>query len=236
MSDSRAIVRMIFFCAVTSLLFPSISLAAKKFRLCLNPDSGKIIAKRRCKASEQEVNIAFLQDFTVATAEGTQGPKGDQGDTGPQGPKGDTGAIGPVGLQGPQGDQGESGAPGTPGAQGPQGAPGPQGPQGPQGLPGTPGAPGPQGPQGPQGIQGPQGAPGLSGYEFRTFVSNGFVASGVSTNSSTWCSDSTKKIIGGGCVPVAGQFEVVNSYPAQDDGPGGGGFMALYREEHRREL
>jgi len=103
---------------VTAGFIPNSAFAAKKFKLCLNPDTGKIIAKRKCKKTEQEVNLSFLQDFTVATVQGVQGLKGDQGD------------AGPAGLQGTTGDSGAQGSQGDPGPQGNQGIQGPQGPAG----------------------------------------------------------------------------------------------------------
>lgn len=81
-------------CIALIILLPSASIAGP-LRACLRSDSGKVLIKRRCKASkgEQEVNAELLQGLG-ATQVGPQGPKGDKGD------KGNTGSQGPPGITG----------------------------------------------------------------------------------------------------------------------------------------
>jgi hypothetical protein len=91
--------------------------------VCLNPATGAIVVRRRCKSrGEERISLA---SFT--------GPQGPKGDTGAVGPRGEVGPIGPVGPTGPIGPQGDVGPQGVQGPTGPQGATGIQGPTGPVG-------------------------------------------------------------------------------------------------------
>jgi hypothetical protein len=80
---------------VTSLLFiasPVFAAPVKipPLKICLSSD-GTLLAKKRCKASEQ---AASFFDFQTSADQGPQGPQGPAGAPGIQGPQGPAGANG----------------------------------------------------------------------------------------------------------------------------------------------
>jgi len=97
-----------------TLVVPDSAFAGKAFKVCLNPNTGQIKAKKKCSAKKGEVMLDGNSLGTLAI--GPEGPKGDKGDpgsqgpAGAQGPKGDKGSQGPAGAPGPKGTTGATGA------------------------------------------------------------------------------------------------------------------------------
>ena len=181
--------------------------ASKNLQVCLNNNTGKISAKKKCLKYESSLDAEALNAMNPSVTTLT-GPPGAAGATGPQGPIGLTGPVGPEGRIGPQG------------IQGPQGLKGDKGDRGAQGIKGDPGIQGPVGPQGltgPVGQTGPRGPAGYSGYEY--VQSTLSLGGGLYGSTSVMC-PAGKVVIGGGAVITRAPKKLLNhsNSPYLDNG------------------
>ena len=183
---------------VIALLVSSLSLgivqeaeAARRWRACVNNDTGALVVKRRCSGSESELpTVDDLGAFNVGIS-GTVGEPGVKGSTGPTGPKGATGPAGAAGPDGVEGDQGSLG------------------PQGGQGLPGD---------QGDQGDPGAAGGPGSDSLPMNVtrvdvpLVTATEIADGASVTVLASC-PGVQNVIGGSCVTDNENLQITANYP-----------------------